>query len=103
MIKKILLAIIAALAVVLVYAATRPDSFSVERSASIKAPPDKIYPLINDLRSFNTWNPYDKKDPAIKGTYSESVAGKGAAYGWESEKVGVGSMQIIDTAPSSSV
>jgi hypothetical protein len=35
--------------VVLANAATKPDTFRVERTASIKAPPEKIFPLINDF------------------------------------------------------
>ncbi|WP_349741122.1 SRPBCC family protein [Roseateles cavernae] len=101
MIKTIALVIVAALALLLIYAATRPDSFRVERSARIQAPPEKIYALIHDLKGFNRWNPYEKKDPAIKGQYSAVTAGPGARYGWESDKVGVGSMEITEvTAPS---
>jgi uncharacterized protein YndB with AHSA1/START domain len=103
MLKTILLAAVAALALLLIYAATRPDSFRVERSMRIQAQPDKVFALINDLHSFNTWNPFEKKDPAIKGSYSGAASGKGAAYGWQSDKVGVGSMEIVDTAPASRV
>jgi uncharacterized protein YndB with AHSA1/START domain len=100
MLKTIALAAVAALAVMLIYAATRPDSFRVERSTLIQAPPEKIHPLIADLKAFNRWNPYEKKDPAIKGQYSAITAGPGARYGWESQEVGVGSMEIIEvTAP----
>ena len=91
------------IAVVLILALTKPDTFRVERRASIKAPPEKIFPLINDLRQFNTWNPYEKKDPNIKGTYSGPPSGKGATYAWESKEVGTGSMEITDTAAPSKV
>lgn len=98
MIKTIALVIVAALALLLIYAAIRPDSFRVERSTRIQAPPEKIYALIHDLKGFNRWNPYEKKDPAIKGQYSAVTAGPGARYGWESDKVGVGSMEITEVA-----
>jgi hypothetical protein len=91
------------IAVVLAYAATRPDRFQVRRSTSITASADKIFPLINDLRAFNTWNPFDKKDPNIKGTYSGPSSGKGASYGFESTKAGTGSIEIVDIAPASRV
>ena len=55
---------------ILAFAATRPDSFRVQRSASILATPERIFPLINDLRRFNTWNPFEKKDPNLQGRYS---------------------------------
>jgi len=87
----------------LIYAATRPDTFRVERSASVKAPPERVFALINDLHNFNQWNPYEKKDPALKGTYGAARSGQGAAYAWESDKVGVGSMEIVHTVPASKV
>ena len=46
----IVVVVLVVIAGVLIYASTRPDSFRVQRSASIKAPPEKIFPLINDLR-----------------------------------------------------
>ena len=88
-------------AVPLVLAAFKPDTFSVKRSASIKAPPEKIHSLINDMRVFNTWNPYNLKDPAIRGEYRGPQAGPGAIYLFSGNKdVGKGSISIIDTAPS---
>ena len=95
------LAIIAlVIAVVLAYAATRPNTFSLTRSVDIKAPAEKVFPLINDLRRFNTWNPFAKADPGVKLTYSGAPIGKGSAYDWESSKIGVGRMEIIETTPT---
>ena len=37
---------------ILVYAATKPNDFRVQRSASIKAPPERIYALIVDLHGW---------------------------------------------------
>ena len=53
MFKKIALVIVVLVAGVLVYAATRPGSLHVERTATIKAAPEKIFPLVND---FHTWS-----------------------------------------------
>jgi len=107
MIKKLAIAAAAligiVIAAVLILAAMKPDTFRVARSASIKAPPEKIFPLIDDLHKFNTWNPYEKKDPNIKGTYRGPSSGKGAAYAWESMEVGTGSMEITGTAAPSKV
>ena len=101
MIKTILLVVLAALALVLAYAATRADSFRVERSTRIKAPPERVFALINDLTRMKAWNPFEKKDPDLKGQFGPATAGEGASYAWQSEKVGVGSMTILEsTAPS---
>ncbi len=98
MLKTILLAVVAVIGLLLIYAATRPDTFRVERSARVNAPPERVFALINDLHRFNTWNPYEKKDPAIKGQYSGNASGPGAAYAWQSDKVGVGQIEIVDVA-----
>jgi hypothetical protein len=88
---------------VLAYAATLPNAFRVERSISIKAPPEKIFPLINELKAMNEWNPFAKQDPSMKITYSGPASGKGAAHAWTSDKAGEGRLEITDTAPPSRV
>ena len=67
-----------AIAIVLILAATKPDTFSVQRAIAIKAPPEKIFPLINDFHQWVTWSPYENKDPAMKRSYSGAASGKGA-------------------------
>jgi len=94
MLTAVLLVLLAAIALLLAYAATRPARFRVQRTAVIKAPAPKIFALINDLRSFNNWSPYEKKDPGIRGNYSGPASGVGAAYAWDSRKVGRGRMEI---------
>lgn len=89
---------------VLLFAANKPDSFRVERRASIQATPEKIFSLINDLRAFNTWNPFEKKDPNLKGRYSGPSSGRGAAYAFDGNKdVGKGSIEIMESSPPSKV
>ena len=55
MLKTIAIAIVILVAVILVYAATRPDTFSIQRTASIKALPEKIYPLMSDFHKGDLW------------------------------------------------
>jgi hypothetical protein len=103
MFKTIIGVIVRAIAAVLIYAATKPDTFTVQRSASIAAAPDKIFPLINDVKAFNTWNPFALKDPTAKMAYEGPASGVGAAYGWDSEQLGAGRMEITDAAAPSRV
>ena len=92
------------LAGLLIFAATRPDAFRVQRQVSIKAPPEKIFPLINDFHQWGAWSPYEKLDPAMKRTYSGAGLGKGAVYAWDgSGKAGAGRMEIQESSPSSRV
>jgi len=96
--------IVVAVAGVLIYAATQPDSFRVQRSASIKAPPDKVFAMINDLKAWAGWSPYEKKDPAMKRTFGAITAGKGATYAWQGDSnVGEGRMEIVEAAPPNKV
>jgi hypothetical protein len=89
-----------AVCVLLVYASTRPDSFHVARSTTVQAPPAKLHALINDLHQFNTWNPFEKQDPGIRGDYSGPAAGPGAVYAFEGDKAGKGTVRITDSAPA---
>jgi hypothetical protein len=101
MIKIIVIALIVVIAAILVLAATRPDSFRVERSAQVSAPPDKILAFVNDFHQWGAWSPYEKLDPAMNRAYAGAAAGKGAVYEWEGNaKAGQGRMQIIDAAPT---
>ncbi len=102
MIKTIAIVIVVLLASVLLFAATRPDTFRVERSITIHAPAEKIYPFLEDFRRWNVWSPYENKDPAMKRTYGGATSGKGATYAWDGNKdIGSGSMEIADTSPPS--
>ena len=102
MLKIIAIIIILAVVITLILAAIRPDSFRVERSINIKAPPEKIFPLIIDFHHMNTWSAWEKIDPAMKRSYSGAERGKGAMYAWDGNKeIGQGSMEILEATPSS--
>jgi len=97
-IAALLLALV--IVAVLIFAATKPDTFRVQRSIAIKAPPEKIFPHINDLHAWQAWSPYEKKDPAMRRTLSGAPAGQGAVYEWNGNKnVGQGRMEILESAP----
>jgi len=105
--KKILI-ILGALAVlvagVLIAAALRPDTFVVKRSVVINAPPDWIFPLINNFMRWRDWSPWEKKDPQMKRAFVEKQSGPGAIYRWKGNKeVGEGSMEIAESVAPSKV
>jgi len=91
----VLLAI--AIAVILILAATKPDRFSIERTTIVNAPPEAIFPLIDD--QWSAWSPYEHRDPAMKRDYSGAARGKGAVYSWDgNNKVGSGRMEILESS-----
>jgi len=92
------LIVVAAVVVLLIFAATRPDIFRVQRATRIKAPPERIFALINDFHSWGVWSPYEKLDPNLKRTFSGAASGRGAVYEWEgNSKAGAGRMEITGT------
>ena len=104
MITTIALIVILLVAALLAYAATKPDTFRVERATNITASPEKIFPLINDFNSWRTWSPWENMDLTLKRTYSGSPNGKGAVYEWDgNNQVGTGRMEIMESAPSSRI
>jgi hypothetical protein len=97
----IIVAVVVALAVVavLILAAIKPDTFGVQRAIDIKAPPEKIFPLIDDFHRWGGWSPWENRDPAMQRNFSGSPSGKGAVYGWQGNKnVGSGRMEITEAA-----
>ena len=104
MLKTIAIAVVVVVGGFLIYAATRPDTFRVERTATIKAPPERIFPLINDFQRWGAWSPFEKKDPAMKRTLSGAPSGSGAVYEWDGNKeIGQGRMEIVESVPPSRV
>jgi uncharacterized protein YndB with AHSA1/START domain len=89
---------------ILLLAARQPDTFRVQRTATIAAPPERVFAMINDLQQMNRWNPFVKKDPAIKGRYQGPASGPGAGYEFSgNSEVGTGSLRIVDAAAPSRV
>lgn len=104
MLKTIAIAVIVVIAGILAFAATRPDSFSVQRSTTIRAPADKVYALVNDFHRWSEWSPWEKLDPAMQRTFGGPAAGPGSSYAWTgNSKVGAGRMEILKAVPSSQV
>lgn len=95
MLKKIAIAVVVLVAGVLGFAATKPDTFRIERSATIKAKPEAVYALIHDFHKWEAWSPWEKMDPAMKRSFSGPAQGKGAVYTWDgNDHAGAGSMEI---------
>ena len=100
MIKKILIGLIAVIAIFLIVVATRPADFRVERSATISAPAQALFEQVNDHHKFNAWNPFLKVDPNVKNTYSGPDSGVGAVCSWDGNKdIGAGSTTITESKP----
>jgi uncharacterized protein YndB with AHSA1/START domain len=102
MLKKIAIGLAVVIVLILGLAATKPDTFAVQRVATIKAPPEKIMPLISDFHNWPAWSPWEKLDPNMQRTFSGAPSGRGAVYDWQGNSdVGRGRMEITDAVPAS--
>jgi len=104
MFKMIVIVVVVLIGAVLGLAITKPDTFRIERSATIKAPPEKVYLLINDFHQWPQWSPWERMDPAMQRNHDGARSGVGATYAWEgNKKVGRGRMEIVDSSAPSKV
>src|SRR2546426_141301 len=104
MLKIILIAILTIIVVFIIIVAMQPSSYRVMRSLAIAAPPDALFPPMNDLKKWEVWNPWGKADPNMKLTYGGPASGVGANYSWAgNNEVGEGRATITESRPGESV
>lgn len=102
MLKKLLLGVLLLVVVICGIAATKPDTFSLERSTEIAAPPEKVFAHVNDFHMWDAWSPWAKMDPDMKVTHSGAPSGVGAVYDWTgNSSMGSGRMEIVRATPGS--
>lgn len=80
------------------------STYTVERSATIAAEPQRIFDQIVDFRKWMTWSPWEGLDPNQQRTFSGAESGPGATYAWSgNRKAGRGRMEITSAQPPSEV
>jgi uncharacterized protein YndB with AHSA1/START domain len=98
------IAVAVLLLVLMAAIATRPNTFRVERTATIAAPAEVVFGYVNDFHQWTKWSPFEGLDPNLKRTYAGPEAGLGAQYSWAgNSKAGAGSMVITESAPGERV
>lgn len=82
------------------FIATRPAKFHIERTAMVNAPAAAVFSLINNFREWSKWSPYEKLDPNLQRTFNGPTSGPGASYAWNGNgQAGAGRMTIIESKP----
>jgi hypothetical protein len=101
MLKRILLAVVAALALFAVYVALLPSAYRIERTAIVVAPPDAVFTEVNSFRNWEAWSPWAKLDPNAKATFEGPDSGEGAVFHWAgNDEVGEGKMTLTESKPA---
>ena len=102
--KKILLGLLVLLIGLVVVIAMRPATFHYERSMELKAKPEVVFPLINDLRQWQYWSPWEKLDTAMQKKLEGPDVGPGSSYTWTgNSQVGAGKNTIVESKANESV
>jgi hypothetical protein len=97
MLRLILVVALLLVAALLVFVATRPASFRVQRSLRIGVPREALFARVSDFHGFDAWSPWAALDPDMQKRFSGAERGQGAVYEWRgNNKVGQGRMEIID-------
>jgi uncharacterized protein YndB with AHSA1/START domain len=104
MIKKILIGLAAVIAIILIAASFQSDDMSVARSATIAAPPEAVFKVVNDFRQWDSWSPWSKLDPNMTKSLEGPPEGEGAVYKWSgNNEVGEGSTTLVESKPNEKV
>ncbi|HEX9150497.1 MAG TPA: SRPBCC family protein [Flavobacterium sp.] len=95
-IKKILLGILAIIAIALIIALFLPKNYAVEREITINQPKDSVFNYVKYLKNQDEFSVWSKKDPAMKKTFKGTDGTVGAIAAWDSKdkNVGVGEQEI---------
>lgn len=76
------------------------DTYRVQRTVTIAAPPERVHLQIADFRRWTAWSPWEDVDPALQREYSGPEAGAGAVYRWSgNRRAGTGRMEIVESVP----
>ncbi len=101
MLKMILIALAAFVAIFVIVVAMQPSEFHVERSTTIAAPVETVFAQVNDLRKWDAWSPWAKLDPDAKISFEGPESGAGAIAKWSgNSSVGEGTMTLTESRPN---
>ncbi|HJW80709.1 MAG TPA: SRPBCC family protein [Acidiferrobacterales bacterium] len=94
--KRILIASVAFLLLLLAIGFLLPGTWHAERAVVIRAPASTIFPYLNNLRQWREWTVWDQQHPQRQTEYSGPDAGVGATSRWRDEE-GRGVMKIMQS------
>jgi hypothetical protein len=72
------------------------DKIIVTKTVNCEA--SKAFILVNDLKNWEKWSPWNEYDPAMKMSYGPTTIGAGAYYSWiGNSQVGFGKLSILSS------
>lgn len=95
--KMILYVVIGIITALLVFAVFLPDKKVFSNSIVINSYPRPIFGMVNSLKNWEKWSPFQEADTAMINDYSGPEFGVGAKNNWKSKANGNGSIAIIES------
>ncbi|MBK7268804.1 MAG: SRPBCC family protein [Flavobacteriales bacterium] len=101
MIKKLLIGLAVVIVGIIIVSRFQPDGYTVERSATIAAPPEVVFEHVNNFEKWQQFNAWGDSDPNAAYTYNETESGVGANFHWKGNSdMGEGRMTILESKPN---
>lgn len=98
--KKIIFALAAVIAVLVVVIAMQPSSYSVSRSTTINAGPQAVFGHVSDFTNWQKWSPFLAIDPNAATTISDN----GKVFTWSGNwQAGRGKIIMEEIVPNERV
>jgi effector-binding domain-containing protein/ribosome-associated toxin RatA of RatAB toxin-antitoxin module len=101
--KRLLVILLVLVVAFSLYVATRPGSFSFERSRTIKAPVSVLFNKVNDFKNWPEFSPWLERDAFAQLSFRDHTTGEGAGYGWQGDIIGEGHMETTAVTKNSSI
>ena len=98
--KRVLVGVLVLVVVLTAVGFLLPAQTHVERSVEVAASPSETFGLVNDLPTWERWDPWFALEPTAVRTYSTPAAGAGASYRWVGDETGSGTITITKTEPN---
>lgn len=95
--KKVLIVIVAIIAVILLVGLIAPGEYSVEREIVINCPEHEVFEYVRSLKQQNEWSVWGELDPNAVYTYTGLDGTVGFISAWQGNKdVGKGEQEIVN-------
>lgn len=102
MLKKILIAAVVLVVLVVAVGFLLGSAFKVTRKVTIQADVAKVHELCGELRNWPKWAPWQEDDPTIVTTFGPTTTGVGASQTWTG-KDGNGELTLTKCDPATGV
>lgn len=91
---KILKYLVGIVVVLLAAGFLLPSTYSAQRSVTINAPVEKVFPLVANHKEWKRWSVWNQRDPNMLMTYSGPEMAAGSKWSWKSKSEGNGGMEF---------